>query len=108
MIESKLSGCGAAGSARGSGLRGRRFKSDHPDHGIGFWIFVRSGNLAVYYGSLRYGGNAGYSRSLSSLDFTATIISAANTHVLYFHAVNTQSSFSLGRWISFPIRCLAC
>lgn len=32
MIESKLSGCGAAGSARGSGLRGRRFKSDHPDH----------------------------------------------------------------------------
>ncbi len=31
MIESKLSGCGAAGSARGSGLRGRRFKSDHPD-----------------------------------------------------------------------------
>lgn len=27
-----ISGCGAAGSARGSGLRGRRFKSDHPDH----------------------------------------------------------------------------
>ena len=27
-----LSGCGAVGSARGSGLRGRRFKSDHPDH----------------------------------------------------------------------------
>ena len=29
---SGLAGCGAVGSARGSGLRGRRFKSDHPDH----------------------------------------------------------------------------
>ena len=27
-----ISGCGAVGSARGSGLRGRQFKSGHPDH----------------------------------------------------------------------------
>ena len=31
---SGISGCGAVGSARGSGLRGRRFKSDHPDQKI--------------------------------------------------------------------------
>ena len=29
-----ISGCGAVGSARGSGLRGRQFKSGHPDHKI--------------------------------------------------------------------------
>ena len=27
-----ISGCGAVGSARGSGLRGRQFESGHPDH----------------------------------------------------------------------------
>ena len=31
MVKYNYSGCGAVGSARGSGLRGRRFKSDHPD-----------------------------------------------------------------------------
>ena len=30
----KISGCGAVGSARGSGLRGRQFESGHPDHKI--------------------------------------------------------------------------
>ena len=29
-----ISGCGAVGSARGSGLRGRQFESGHPDHKI--------------------------------------------------------------------------
>ena len=30
----KISGRGAVGSARGSGLRGRQFESGHPDHEI--------------------------------------------------------------------------
>ena len=31
-LSSKMSGCGAVGSALALGARGRQFESDHPDH----------------------------------------------------------------------------
>ena len=41
-----ISGCGAVGSARGSGLRGRQFKSGHPDHEI----IKKTGTIPVFLG----------------------------------------------------------
>ena len=41
-----ISGCGAVGSARGSGLRGRQFESGHPDHEI----IKKTGTIPVFLG----------------------------------------------------------
>ncbi len=68
--------------------------------------FVRSGGVALDYGSLRRFGLNGYGWSSISVAFTS--VTSATAYALAFNASGVYPSDGPNaRWVGFPIRCLA-
>ena len=69
------------------------------------WLFVRSGGVYLYRGSLRYSGYIGYKWSRSAVAYS----SATSASSYWFEFTASESRPSHGpndRWYGFPVRCL--
>ena len=67
--------------------------------------FVRTGNVHLGYGSLRFSGDVGYGWSRTSVAYS----SATSANSYWFEFASSESRPSYGpypRWLGVPVRCL--
>ncbi len=82
--------------------------SSQHHHRFIFWVFVRSGNVHIGIGRLRFASFYCHYRSRNALDYSSPVGAyTAKDYYLGFHASDVGPSAIDYRWNGFPLRCLA-